>query len=466
MSTSAPLDTYQQVFALSMLSNRASAFTGPAAALQQQLQYELSSYLTNTGVQYTDQGGFVPADPTKYPIGLIDGIQAYLGDWSLVWGPVVFSSTDANGKPSGVADNAVFIANCPSVNFPGCLDGALNTYVVAIAATNPSSKYDWSVEDFKVSSAVQWTGWQPGNLTPLPKTGLITQAAISLGTAIGVTEVLTLVPPSTAPGSGLTITQFLHQQNPGKQSAVVFTGHSLAGALAPTTALYLQQSGLLSQFGYLLTYPTAGATPGNIAFAGQFNSAFPSPPVDPATGKAWKPLPVAPYQAWNTLLWNCYDVVPHAWFASPVGMSPKLSEIPTLYGSPAMSDINVLKDIAVANSAASDTIYVHTRNQQLNGTLQAGVSIGGLYLATPTPPTKLDQFVGQLYVQHIGMYSGIPASTNIPQCDGVVLQQPVPRPTPPLPPLPGVSTLALNLEAMVKKLEQIIANWLKNHTAT
>lgn len=473
MSTLTPLDPYQQVFALSMLSNRAASFTGAASALQQQLQYELGSYLSGTNLQYVANGGFVPAnDPLP---SLLPGIQSYLGNWTLEWGPVVFSHTKKDGKASGIADNALFVASCPAVTFPGCTNpnnnnqpaGTLTTYVVAIAATNPTSSYDWDVEDFDVRNAVLWDGWTPGNLTPATRPVDPLKPAISKGTAIGVSNLLALTPPSTAPGSGQTLQQFLSQLAPGPNSAVVFTGHSLAGALAPTTAFYLKNAGALSGFAYPLVYATAGASPGNVPFTSAFNTAFPSPPQDPVTKAQWLLASSAPYQCWNTLLWNQYDVVPHAWQLSLplLPQSPRLAEIPTLYGSPALSAINDLADAALANSAASTAIYTHTRNLSLPGSLQPGIMTGSAYFATPTPPTNVLQFLGQLYVQHIGMYSGIPASPpQIPNAvPGLILPQPLVRAVPPLPTLPGVTTHAEDFDALAKRLEKIVENWLKKH---
>jgi len=473
------LDPFQQVFALSMLSNRASAFTGSASALQQQLQYELGSYLTNTNLNTVSQGGFIPnTDPVPT---VMPNIPGYMGNWSLEWGPVVFSHTKKNGKPSGVADNAMFVASCPSVTFPGCLNtnsnnqptGTLTTYVVAIAATNPTSSYDWDVEDFEVSKAVLWEGWTPGNLQTADPLG---RAAISLGTAIGVSNLLSLTPPATAPGAGQTLTDFLVNQAPGPNSAVIFTGHSLAGALAPTTAFYLQNATVknaqqqsvkaLSPFAYQMVYATAGATPGNVAFASGFNSAFPSPPQDPVTKAQWIFTPTAPYQCWNTLLWNTLDVVPHAWGLdlSFLPQSPILAQIPTIYGAPPVPGIPTLVDAAQANSGMSGAFYVHTRNQPLTGTLQPGIAQGENFFPTPTPPTTIPEFIGQVYVQHIGMYSGIPANPpHIPQCNGLILEQPVPRPPSPLPALPGVTTHAQDIDALVKKIETIVTNWLKKH---
>lgn len=464
------LDPFQQVFALSMLSNRASSFTGAASALQQQLQYELGSYLSNTNLNTVSNGGFIP-DTDPVPT-VMPTIPPYMGNWRLEWGPVVYSHSNKENKPSGVADNAMFVASCPGVVFPGCVNsgtnpvGSLTTYVVAIAATNPSSDYDWSVEDFAVDKAVLWKNWTPGTLKTTDPVDPLSPA-ISLGTAIGVTQLLQLTPPTTAPGAGQTLSEFLGAQNLGANSAVVFTGHSLAGALAPTTALYLKNAGTLNGFGYSLVYATAGATPGNVPFTDQFNAAFPCPPQDPETKAQWLYTPTAPHQCWNTLLWNSLDVIPHAWQLTIPALpadNPKLAEIPGLYGTPALSDIETFTAAAMANSGKSGAIYTHTRNLSLAGTIQPGIMANKEFFPIPYPPAKLDQFLAQLYVQHIGMYSGIPASLpNIPQCNGLILEQPVPPPTTQLPTLPGVATDKQDIHSLIQRLESFVKHWLAKH---
>ncbi len=55
------------------------------------------------------------------------------GDWKVVWGPCVYSRKPT--LPSS-ATNAMYVA----------YSAKLSTYVVAIAATNPTSLYDWVTE--------------------------------------------------------------------------------------------------------------------------------------------------------------------------------------------------------------------------------------------------------------------------------------------------------------------------------
>jgi hypothetical protein len=70
-----------------------------------------------------------------------------LGNWNLLWGPALIEETDENHQPTGVADNALYVVQCDALAFPG--GPILPVYVVAIAATNPASLYDWETEDFQ-----------------------------------------------------------------------------------------------------------------------------------------------------------------------------------------------------------------------------------------------------------------------------------------------------------------------------
>ncbi len=446
MSATPSFDIYQQVFTHSMLANRASAFTGASAALQTQLQYELAAYLSGVPLSKVSDGGFVPdTDPLPTPSAEVVGM---MGDWELVWGPVVWSESD-QGKESGVADNAMYVARQSKTVFPGGPSDAIPTYVVAIAATNPLSNYDWTVEDFRVSTSVAWDGWDGQSLDAVSKPVVPGTPVISMGTAIGVSTLLSLRPPACAVQPGRSLQDFLSEVGSSdSQSAVVFTGHSLAGALSPTLARFLQRAEALSGFTYPLVFPTAGATPGNGAFVKEWDDHFPSPPVFPGVpGGSWTPQTAQPYQTWNTLLWNCYDVVPHAWYPA-LGFSPRLLEIPTLYGSPVVPEVQGMVDVAVTNSSASTAVYEHTRNASLAGTKQTQVD--GIPLSLP--PTTLFDFLGQLAVQHMGMYFGLP--NNVP---GLILPGMPPKAD--LPALPGVQTKSEDLESLLKA----IAQWIRDH---
>src|SRR5690606_9417280 len=132
----------------------------------------------------------------------------------------------------------------------------LPTYVVAIAATNPSSLYDWETEDFSVAAVVNWTTYNPSNFAPSAFNGI--DPYISKGTATGVGILLGLISPGDAAAPNTTLQQFLASLSPDPDTAIIFCGHSLAGALSPTLALYLKENKDLDAFGVTLVYPTAG----------------------------------------------------------------------------------------------------------------------------------------------------------------------------------------------------------------
>jgi hypothetical protein len=167
----------------------------------------------------------------------------YLGTgWELVWGPVVHEQSDSG---------------------------------VAIAGTNAISAYDINVEDLEVAM-----------LKPFSDDG----ANIAQGThaGVGILETLRF--------KGATLQRYLASVA-DQQATLIFTGHSLGGALSPTLALDLAVNlGFdLSKWAAVRVYPTAGPTPGNKRFVDLFQQTF------PATGP------------WNRNVINSIDVVPRAW---------------------------------------------------------------------------------------------------------------------------------------------------------
>lgn len=432
--TNPSLDAYQQVFGMAGLANRAGGYNGFGIQLQQQLQYDLSYYFNNVPpVKIMDQKTPSTANPSAV---------SELGNWDLVWGPALIEEKNEKGVPTGVADNALYVVKSNAVAFPG--GPTLPTYVVAIAATNPSSLYDWETEDFSVAEVVNWTTYNPSNFSPSPYNG--TDPYISKGTATGISILLGLESPNSAASPNTTLQQFLAGLNPDPGTAIVFCGHSLAGALSPTLALYLKENKDLNAFGVTLVYPTAGPTPGETAFANLFNSKF--PPLPPG----WQQQ-TGTYQSWNTMHWNNLDVVPHAWTISELG------KIATIYGqAPTFMTaglLNALQKMAIDDSSKSGASYTRIQNQSLPGQLQH--SSGSISIKTP--PETLQDYIFQLSVQHVGMYNGIPAAGSNPQVNGLILPQPLPKPAVKL--VPGV-TAVTELEMILKIIDQIIG-WISSN---
>jgi hypothetical protein len=307
-----PYNIVRTTFLISVAANGASDISATQAQLQTYLTTALNGGTDPIGTQFA---GFFPAmNP------LLAG-----GDWSVVWGPCVYSE---NPGAADYAANAMYVAYSPSQS----------TYIVAIAATNPESLYDWISEDGDVSPVymAQWPfpvpfvpqdHW-PWIFDPPP--------AVSAATALGVSNLLTQM---TDPTRGTLQTFLTHAAN--ANSTLIFCGHSLAGALAPTLAMYLYPTPANSGWSQVLVLPTAGASPGNTKFAALFAAAY--PPVGSGAGGA--------YANWNTDYANASDVVPHAWNQlSEVISDPDASgNYPSIYG---VMDPTIGKSVTDAIEAA------------------------------------------------------------------------------------------------------------------
>jgi len=338
-------DQYQTVFALSSLSNWVSTRKGTAQALQADYQHVLHATLASAAAQ--------------------DAI----GTWELVWGPQVWQAPDSQRS-----DNAMFVAKAGTV--PG-IEG--DVYVVAICATNPNSLYDWLVEDFDVSVVVDFATYDPlAGTVPVrtPKPVAPGTVVISMGTALGVWHLLNMVSPASASAPGTTLASFL-QTAANENATVIFAGHSLGGALAPTMATWFERTGRLDGCKAVYCYPTAGATPGNTDFAALFQATLP-----PVIGNK-------PYQTWNRDLWNTLDAVPHAWVLA------MLRQIKSLYGNKPIAGVDALVSFARANARASGVIYSQITNQPLQGTRSGD------------PPTTTLAFLEQMRIQHGTAYEAL-----------------------------------------------------------
>ncbi|MDO8040336.1 hypothetical protein [Janthinobacterium sp. SUN137] len=354
-------DVFQKTFALSLLSNLASNYIAKD-------RYVPGTHGDPLEAQLAENIQVALSTPV---------VVAGLGDdWKIAWGPAVWRGAD-----SRVMENAAAVFYNPEVTFEDGTTAA--SYVVAIAATNLISGYDWIVEDFTVSSTVSWTHYNPARQPATVVSHNSLMPVISKGTATGVRHIAALTPTDPAHGQ-TSLSDFIAQLNgtAGAGARIIFTGHSLAGALAPTFALYLKEHGALSAFERIQVYPTAGASPGNKTFSNRFGQAFPR-----------KSAGEQPWQSWNVLIHNQYDIVPHAWSLST------LLQLLTVYGnSDAEGGVKLPEQIygvvlaALADSAASKTLYAALPN--------AAFSCGS---PGPAPATAVE-YLSMAGIQHVKTY--------------------------------------------------------------
>lgn len=326
-------DAYQQTFVLDLAANCGSGLKGSASDIAKQVRQRLTDFLGTPDV------------------------QALMGNWSLIWGPAVWEHP-LNLR--GYCDNTVVVFR----------NNASNTIVCAIAATNPYSILDWAVEDLWVSDKVRWL-FNPAAGVPW----------ISAATNFGIGMLSALTDPTT----GTYLADYLAGIAATDQT-LIFTGHSLAGALSPTLAMVLYGTAAArAKWGQVLVYPTAGASPGNEAFSQAFAQQFPAQAL--SGGQPW--------QKWNTLLWNDLDVVPHAW--SPATMAL----IPSLYKLSGGVKLTILGATAYALTQAG-LDYRAIPNSAFSGTQHA-----------PGTISTLKDFVVELTYQHVTAYYALTGTTAI-----------------------------------------------------
>ncbi|KAI0427982.1 hypothetical protein F5Y09DRAFT_349944 [Xylaria sp. FL1042] len=230
------------------------------------------------------------------------------GSWTISWGPRVYQeqTPDSLGGP----DNVWFAA----------VDDTQKVCVVAIAGTASNSLVDIH-EDLDISDVVDFDYWveqwslqgipRPPRSTPDPNTSSRFPYCAK-GLCDGVWNILSNV--STEPrDEGKRIDEYLRDLD--SSYTIVFTGHSLGGALAPVTALGLVQANLLTGKD-VKVLPSAGVSPGNDKLATNYATAFPKEPSQ-GTG----------YRVYNTDYYNVFDIIPQAWSISPKDHDRNLNNI-------------------------------------------------------------------------------------------------------------------------------------------
>lgn len=363
------------------------------------------------------------------------GPQLLNGDWDLTWGPGVYAFS-----ASDKADNTAFVVYSKS----------LDTYIVAVAGTDPGALRDWLFEDLQVGAdcCVDWsnitfTGDRPAKGTSTSKADA-TVPQVSLGTAIGVWALggnLTLGKwaVNSQYGTLVAYLQSLTTQT-SATTQLIFTGHSLGGALSPTLAAWAKglasikvAPGLPKFNGQIYAMPTAGPTPGNVAYQKAWDAAF--PPVGTPALNAGTQTPTFNTGNFVTQLnqnvWNLQDVVPHAWtniVSTTTDQRPQVyfyddgkDMLPTAIGAwPAIGLRKVATDAAAAGQAGNMAMAAKTLPFELG---KGGVPNWPIQyykgdVVTPLyePKGGLDDevFMGDLGMIHVSGYGpfafGIPFS--------------------------------------------------------
>ncbi|KAF4581816.1 hypothetical protein EYR40_002834 [Pleurotus pulmonarius] len=359
---------HQQIFSLSLASGIATGCLGTQADLQQKMDESLQPAIDNLG----------------------------MGPWRVVWGPTVWKLNPDDA--SSAADHTFYVARNSLADW-GNRD-YWNTYVVAIAGTATNSGVNFD-EDVDVDQIVDFEAFASdgGSSVPVPvdpDTIDPLKAYIAFGTANGVNRVLTI--PSA--GQGTTLPEFLKRIPAINDTRVVFTGHSLGGALSPTIALTALTSGILSNIspGNTFAYPIAGPTPGNRPFANLYAESFPLVTFGPSA-----------YQVWNANIWNQYDIVPHAWNIGSVE-GQNLWDILRIYGE-LPSDVGLLVTLAI--------VYV-TNNRITPSGIDYVPIQGSRIVPADTPPTPqtFDELLAIAGPQHVqGYIEFVGAPVPPPLCE-------------------------------------------------
>ncbi|MEO1055222.1 MAG: hypothetical protein AAFX87_31635, partial [Bacteroidota bacterium] len=244
-------------------------------------------------------------------------VQQKIGKWSIVWGPVIYSSRTSDVRKYDVVDNLLVLFRNESKT------NGVPEYVLATSGTNDISKFGWFDEDFDVYKMINWpnkttTGSIRGFVKDMQGKGTTSPngKAVSIGTATGISKLLEM-----KDGARGTIYSALKDLNLSNTTIAV-AGHSLGGALSPTLALALkdyQQEWNPDATVRITTYPTAGASPGNKAFREYFYTQF--------NGNFFGKM-------------NLNDMVPHAWQAN------LLDSIPQLYkGEPYIQNVCLIDNL-------------------------------------------------------------------------------------------------------------------------
>ncbi|KAI4188339.1 MAG: hypothetical protein L6R41_002213 [Letrouitia leprolyta] len=355
------LNLFQQICVQIFTVNLAGAFVGTEKALQREMNVAATLMINKWLHKY---------------------------GWKITWGPRVWKSP--NSKLLEGLGNCWMISMAPELVYP---DGAkYDTYVVAIAGTAVFSITDWAIEDFGVNHVISFDAFtKTFKDGPIPEPQKTPKPVgegpfCAWGTAWGIYQIVTNTSPDGNPGEQTTILQYLAGLNKdGGDFRVIFAGHSLGGALSPFLSLAVKANTLIPALAKtpenILTFPAAGATPGDGLLRDAYNKLFPIS----GPGK---------YQQWNANLYNSLDIVPQAW-STDNNNDRFLDKIVNIYGN--LEDklhdmiqklVNKAKDRANTSSITYEPIE------------------GNRFTGSPPdhPPIDFKHFIAQAVKQHTKAY--------------------------------------------------------------
>lgn len=358
--TTAPIyNTYQQLFCLNMLSNVSSVFP-----------YSTVDSIANATVSAVDS---VLANPA---------VIGYMGHWQCVWGPVVLINQASANTDTPAAANTMYVAK--NLDSP-------SLYVIAIAGTNPNSRYALINEDADVYRTRAWSkvlkNIYDTSTLPIP---VLLEPFISRATYRGLYNLWTMKDYTR---HDTTLLQFLRSLPTSSPINIWTTGHSLGGALAPTLALYIKNiktDSLRNNQINVNCLAVAGATPGDRRFSNYYNT--------DVTG--------GPAMGQNTIrVWNSHDVVPHGY------ETDMMAVVDTIYDADTMPVVTprYVKDLVYGLIKGLNGLhYNYTQLYPAADTVftSAFYSKANAYSNGVNPPTKTntDTFWGQVLCQHIPSY--------------------------------------------------------------
>ncbi|MGD1713528.1 lipase family protein [Dapis sp. BLCC M172] len=205
-------------------------------------------------------------------------VKRLIGTWELVWGVAIYQF-----PTSEVNDNTLYIAKYNDNN------PEKDTYVLCIAGTNMKSLYSLMFQDCDLFSTKKWNNGKPWDSRANYEA--TTEPSLSSGFTRGLNVVLNKAKDSNG---GLVMDALQNITSRSTKPIDLFVvGHSLAGALAPLTALSLferpsewDSKGIAT----IKVFSLAAPTPGNKAFQTYYASKL----GGEKTQRLWSPIDIVP----------------------------------------------------------------------------------------------------------------------------------------------------------------------------